>query len=117
MPARSIRKCFPMRVTVVRSTCLCCMCSPWAMCNTTGAKPGMHCRKFSVFSLAAITKPAAQEGAEAMDEDDSVYELTPQDIQRELAAQQRKHRYNDAGLRTRDRCDAHRLLTRRLHAE
>lgn len=37
-------------------------------------------------------------------DDDSVFELTQQDMQREFAAQRRRQQYQEAGFRTRDRC-------------
>ena len=69
------------------------------------------CREFSVCSLSAIATASrnnsAVEPGNEMDVDnidDSVYELTAADIQRELAAQKQRHLYNDAGFRTRARC-------------
>ena len=61
-----------------------------------------------VYSEAALQASQAQSGTAGLSmadaEDDSVYELTKQDMQREFAAQRRRQQHQDAGFRTRERC-------------
>ena len=63
----------------------------------------MPCRQYTVFSMAELSKPDAQAGNQDLPDD--FYELTPADVQRELAAVKRKQAYSEAGLRTKARCD------------